>query len=64
LVWQCLVEAEGLVDVHLVSLARASLVLLAETGVVSVYLQTCRTSIVALGAVSCEKPRATRKQRT
>jgi hypothetical protein len=61
--WQCLVEAERLVDVHAVSLARASLVQLAEKGVVGVDLQTCRESIVALGAASSEKPRAARNRR-
>jgi hypothetical protein len=61
--WLCLVEAERLVDVHAVSLARASLVQLAEKGVVGVDLQTCRESIVALGAASSEKPRAARKRR-
>jgi hypothetical protein len=61
--WQCLVEAERLVDVHAVSLARASLVQLAEKGVVGVDLQTCRESIVAQGAASPEKPRGARKRR-
>ncbi|HEY7315216.1 MAG TPA: hypothetical protein VH643_38140 [Gemmataceae bacterium] len=61
--WQCLVEAEKLVDVHAVSLARAALVLLAQKGVASVDLQACREALAAHGAASSEKPKAASKRR-
>ena len=61
--WLCLVEAEKLVDVHAVSLARAALVMMAREGVAGVDLRACLEALVAMGEAASDKKRPGRRRK-